>query len=718
MPQPAPARAVGTSLPVMHTRLVGRADQVAQVRALLGQHRLVTLLGPGGSGKTRLAIEAARGLADSIPVHFADLARLRDGSQVPQAVATALGVAIRGGETPEEVPLAQLARAVANRSMLVVLDNCEHVIGTAAESAVTLLGASSDVRVLATSREPLGVAGETRHQVPPLPIERDGDHPALELLMDRAADATGGAGFTEVDRRVLAEVAEALDGIPLAIELAAAQLAYLSPTELWASLAERLTMSAGRGTESRHETLQATMEWSWRLLDASEQRLLAELSVFSGGSTMDAAAGICSGSQHEVRRTLGSLVAKSLVQSTRTVWGTRYRLLETVRLFAAGRLGERTAVTRQAHADWFSGWCASFPVADHYGSGSLASQLVHDHDNLRAALFHHAAAGDMTAANHIVAVHAYSWRGNHSGKEAMEWTGLIDADQLEPTHRCRWLLSRAAALQVNDDYPGMWSLTDTAESLAEETGDLELIAVAKASGALGYLLRDPDRHATKWTAVTEAAQRANAKGIEAAGYAMRALGVLTYGVSREQADALLRRAEAIAEPTPGWNRLILTHAQVHVRVAFGDTAGALHAATAALRTWDELGLSLDAARNAIQVAYAAACHGAWDAFQQSVIAAHAQFSAGLAGRVDGDVLLLLAAWDAFQGDPLRAAEHLACVRHGHIEFPETFMKYWGVRDRLVALNLPADAVSEARRRGAGSAVTDAVRREFTRLGWS
>jgi predicted ATPase len=243
---------------------------------------------------------------------------------------------------------------VTTRDLLIVVDNCEHVLHGSTTAIDALLQAAPGISVLATSREALGVAGEKRHQVPPLLLRDGNGSPALDLLVARAAAVQARFSPDQDDEEALAEICLSLEGMPLAIELAAAQLAFLSPGELLESLAERLSMSGGTGREHRHRTLQATMEWSWELLNDDERRLLAELSVFAGGWTLLAARSVCSGGPREIREGLGSLVGKSLVIVETNVWGARYRLLETIRIFAKERLSEGSAEMSSRHAAWYA----------------------------------------------------------------------------------------------------------------------------------------------------------------------------------------------------------------------------------------------------------------------------------------------------------------------------------------------------------------------------
>ncbi|MFF9818221.1 BTAD domain-containing putative transcriptional regulator [Streptomyces sp. NPDC014006] len=370
----APAR---PRLPAQLTRFIGREEELARIAEASAASRLVTLTGPGGVGKTRLALEAARTAPD---VCLVELAPLADGERIPYAVLAALGVR-DGFRAPATDATDRLLAALEDRAVLLVLDNCEHLIEAAARTAALLLGACPGVRVLATSRESLGITGEVLVPVPPLPEE-----PAVRLLLDRARavrpDVDG-------DHARVPEICRALDGLPLAIELAAARLRTLSPPELAERLHDRFRLLArgDRAKAPRHRTLRAVVEWSWELLDAQERELASRLTVFRGGATLDAVAAVCAVPYPE--DVLASLVEKSFVE----VSGGRYRMLETIRAFAAeelaGGAGDLTAVAglRDAHAAYFLQLAER---AQPYLRGGeqlpWLARLAAEHENLDAAL--------------------------------------------------------------------------------------------------------------------------------------------------------------------------------------------------------------------------------------------------------------------------------------------------------------------------------------------
>lgn len=406
---------VRPSVPLQLTRFVGREDELARISGALATARLVTLTGPGGAGKTRLAIEAARTRAD---VCFVDLAPLTEGSRVPYAVLAALGVR-EGFRTPAGDGTDRLLAALQEREALLVLDNCEHLVDDAARLSALLLATCPGVRVLATGRESLGITGEVLVPVPPLAAD-----PAVRLFLDRARLVRPGfEGHARVP-----DICAALDGLPLAIELAAARLRTLTPDELADRLDDRfrLLSRGDRSKAPRHRTLRAVVEWSWDLLDEEERELARRLTVFSGGATLDAVEAVCGPAHPE--DLLASLVEKSLVEAS----GGRYRMLETIRAFAAGqRTGE--ADLRDAHAGHFLRLAErAEPCLRGAGQVPWLARLDTEHDNLHTALSH-LIATDPPAALRMTA--ALTWfrrlRGLH-GEQVAQAHALLAAVGDEP----------------------------------------------------------------------------------------------------------------------------------------------------------------------------------------------------------------------------------------------------------------------------------------------
>ncbi|MEU0209912.1 BTAD domain-containing putative transcriptional regulator [Streptomyces canus] len=359
------------SVPAQLTRFVGRGPELGRIARALSEARLVTLTGPGGAGKTRLAIEATQAHASAC---FVELAPLTDGTRIPYAVLTALDVR-DGFRTPASDGMDRLLTALEDRETLLVLDNCEHLVEAAAGLAARLLASCPGVRVLATSRESLGITGEAVLPVPPLPPE-----PAVRLFLDRArAVRPGFEGHARV-----ADICAALDGLPLAIELAAARLRTLTPDEVADRLDDRFRLLS-RGDRSkalRHRTLRAVVEWSWDLLDDEERELASRLTVFRGGVGLEAVAAVCATPYPE--DLLASLVEKSLLE----VSEGRYRMLETIRAFAAEqRSRERTL--RDAHAAYFLELAERAEPALRGGDQlPWLARLDAERDNLDAALRH------------------------------------------------------------------------------------------------------------------------------------------------------------------------------------------------------------------------------------------------------------------------------------------------------------------------------------------
>ena len=402
------------AVPAQLSGLVGRGPELERIEELLRRARLVTLTGPGGTGKTRIAVETAtRSDGDSC---FADLSGLAEGSDLAQAVLIALGVRTSGllGSVEGPSTLERLTAALADRELLLVLDNCEHLVADAARLAADLLADCPALRILGTSREALGITGEVLFPLPPL-LEDD----AAELFAERAGAVRPGFDPRQ-DAAAVAEICRRLDGLPLAIELAAARLRMLSPRQIADRLDDRFRLLTGgsRTAQPRQQTLRAVVDWSWDLLPESERRVLRRLSVFVGGCTLEAAEAVCD--DPDTMELIGALVDKSLViaqqtddreadsgptNSRRTESrqtgspGTegpgagdgevRYRLLQTVRAYAAERLAESGEEddARQAHIRYFLELAATAnPYLRTAEQVRWLGRLSADHDDLNAAL--------------------------------------------------------------------------------------------------------------------------------------------------------------------------------------------------------------------------------------------------------------------------------------------------------------------------------------------
>ncbi|MEV0703214.1 BTAD domain-containing putative transcriptional regulator [Saccharopolyspora sp. NPDC050389] len=375
-------------VPVPLTGFVGRGAELDRIGRLLASARLVTVLGPGGAGKTRIALEAAA--RHSGEVAFADLSQLRDGSQLPRAVLTSLGLR----ETLPIAPVQRLLEALADRDVLLVLDNCEHLVADVVDLAHRLLGGCPGLRVLATSREALGITGEALCPLGPLPVPEPGAapgealaFPAVRLFVDRATAVDAEFRLAEDTAGPVIRICAALDGLPLAIELAAARLRSLRLDDIDARLSDTgfsLLSRGNRAAAPRHRSLRAVVQWSWDLLDEDEQCLARRLTVFAGGATATSAAEVCGLPPDAADELLAGLVDKSLLTGR-----GRYRMLDTIRAFGAERLdeaGERARISR-AHAEYF---LALARVADpHLRRGEQLEWLETlrgEHANTTAAL--------------------------------------------------------------------------------------------------------------------------------------------------------------------------------------------------------------------------------------------------------------------------------------------------------------------------------------------
>ncbi|MDT5173411.1 MAG: hypothetical protein QOG37_662, partial [Mycobacterium sp.] len=321
---------VAQTVPVPLTSFVGRAAEIAELNRLLGEHRLITLTGAGGVGKTRLAVQLAAYLAEDIgePTHYVDLAPIADPDLVDGAVAKAVGLQDQPGRSTIDT----VAARIADRQVLIVLDNCEHLLEVVAALVDALLSRCSAMRILATSREPLRAAAEVNWQVPSLALADE----AIELFTDRARHVRPDFAVTGSNVEAVAEICRRLDGMPLAIELAAARMRALSAADIRDSLHDRFRLLTGgaRTAVRRQQTLRASVDWSHSMLTHAESVLFRQIAVFAGGFDLDAAVAVCGGGivqRYQVLDQLTLLVDKSLVQADQVADRTRYRMLETIR---------------------------------------------------------------------------------------------------------------------------------------------------------------------------------------------------------------------------------------------------------------------------------------------------------------------------------------------------------------------------------------------------
>jgi predicted ATPase/class 3 adenylate cyclase/DNA-binding CsgD family transcriptional regulator len=410
------------NLPLQLSSFVGRDAELARVTSALEQARIVTLAGVGGVGKTRLALQVA---ADVMPRYrdgawFCELAAVRDPDGVVEAVAGAFGVSEHPGLTLQD----SLRAYLRDQQLLLILDNCEHVLRAAARLVVAIETSCADVRVLATSREGLNVAGEHLLTVPSLsvPDRDDGADAADEcesvrLFVERAQAVKDDFILDRTNRADVIEICTRLDGVPLAIELAAARIPAMKPSELAQRLDRRFRLLGGgsRVALERHQTLRATIDWSYDLLTEAEQRLLGRLSVFAGSCTLDAAEAVCAGAPvdaDDVLELLVHLVAHHLIDADDTGTETRYRLLETIRQYSEERLAKTDDpdVLRARHCDYYT----AFAAANHHhifgpGLAAWGARLARERDNVLAALAFALDSHDAARAIRLVAQLPYPY---------------------------------------------------------------------------------------------------------------------------------------------------------------------------------------------------------------------------------------------------------------------------------------------------------------------
>ena len=472
-------------LPASITTFVGREREVAEVAALLRQHRLVTLAGVGGVGKTRLGIEAARGPAEDLSggAWFVDLAPLADPAMVAAHVGAALGIR----EQPGVHPVEQIVTHIRERALLLVLDNCEHLREAVAALVTRLLASGPGLRVLTTSREVLGVAGEVEYQVPPLSVPESADEPeairaseAVRLFLARARDVRSGIGDDDATLATIGRICADLDGLPLAVELAAARARVLSAAEIGDRLHDRFRflVSWRRLATARHRTLREAMDWSHDLLDLDAQRLLAELSVFTGGFTLEALQNVATGAAADrALELIERLAEASLVIVDKAVEPTRYRVLETVRQYGAERLESagRTEELRERHSRHFAAYAeaARLPLRSSGSQANWVKRLDPDRDNFRAALTYSLDRDDHDRALRIAeALWWYLWiHGGLSEGRAWLERSLAGATTSEPLLRARGLHGLAGLTWALGDYAAAEPAAEEAMRLSDELGN-------------------------------------------------------------------------------------------------------------------------------------------------------------------------------------------------------------------------------------------------------
>ncbi|HUJ67748.1 MAG TPA: adenylate/guanylate cyclase domain-containing protein, partial [Acidimicrobiales bacterium] len=485
--------ALAGNLPAQLSSFVGRKADVAEVAKLIDSERLVTLTGPGGIGKTRLALQAAAELALSFDdgVWLVELAGLASGSEVPAAVAAILAV----GQQPGRSLWGSVCDACRYRSLLVVMDNAEHLLDDVADLALQLLEPAPGVKVLVTSREALGVGGERIRVVRPLAV----DDEAVALFVERAGAMRAGFEITAANADAVTEVCRHLDGMPLAIELAAARVASMTPVEIAGRLDQRFRLlRAGRRTRvERHQTLRAAIDWSYDSLNSVDQQAFAQLAVFPSSFALAAAEAVLADGDRDpwdVVEALDSLVAKSLLAAVDLEGVTRYQMLETVRHYASERLAEVGGVEelRRAHA----GWVADF--VEQQARPGLRGPHEHkwirtlqvERDNVVAAVEWSVAAGEVDSAMRIIAALGPHATDLHRLALANLPALVLDVPRVEE-HRLYPQVAGAASFElfVRGELDAAVALSRRATKATRPGDEPPIIALASLSAGLLYLGR-------------------------------------------------------------------------------------------------------------------------------------------------------------------------------------------------------------------------------------
>ncbi|MFF0813678.1 protein kinase [Rhodococcus sp. NPDC003318] len=548
----AAATSATGELPLELTSFVGRRRELTEVKETLSTSRLVTLTGIGGVGKTRLAFRAAadlrRGFRDG--VCRVELDELRDRSLLVHVVATALGVRNPSARPFEDV----VVEFLASRQLLLVLDNCEQVVDAAAELAGNLLRSCPELRILATSREALGVGGESVLAVPPLTVPDPDYGPsaqgaraydAITLFEERAAAAVPGFEVTDANRATVAEICRRLDGLPLPIELATARLRAMSPEQVLERLSDRyrLLTRGPRGVPARQQTLRLSVDWSYELCTEQDQRLWAHLAVFAGSFELDAAHDVCAGDldPEEVMDTVASLVDKSIVIRGQSGDAVRYRMLETLRAYGrekAEQAGELGALHRRHH-EWYrqlvsdaeAGWIGPRQV-------EWIERLDREQSNLREAMEFGLTHSDETStAGPLIAVGLFPfWAARGRLSEGRNWLGraLARRPPLPVEERIRALYAAGVLAGMQGDLPAGKALMDEGQELAARGGDRAAYAlIAGGDGMLALYGGDLPRAHTRlsdaheWFAAQDELSRVGVAVLQALAWTLELQGDAT-----------------------------------------------------------------------------------------------------------------------------------------------------------------------------------------------
>ncbi len=589
-----------TNIRASLTSFVGREVELQRIGSLLDTGRLTTIIGPGGAGKTRLSAHVAVDWQDRVAdgVWMIELAPVTEAADLPQAVLSALGlrearVLDRRGDRSAQDSADRLFEVLEDADTLLVVDNCEHLIGPIAELVDTILARCPAVRVLATSREPLGVVGESLCLIPPLGLppalataEEATDYPAVRLLIERAASVSADFHVEPGNVRSVVDIVRRLDGLPLAIELVAAGLRVLPVAEMAARLGDRFRLLTGghRTAVPRHRTLRAVVEWSWDLL-TPEERLLAErLSIFPAGATEDAAAVVCGDDRlpaDSIPRLLLSLVDKSLLQVAEGV-GLRFRMLETIREYGVERLAERAEAeaARNAHARYFATLAErAEPVLRSRDQLAAMATLNAEQGNIVAALRFLGDSGDVDRAIGLALSLMWHWSMTASHTDIV--TAMDYLLELPAAAGHRWLVFVKAVRALSALASGQTGYAVEGSAMKEHFGaivqELETeprppwAAVTMIGPTLAFFSGDDKRGLR----LAEALLEDDDPWIRAAVRTMRAAFAENLGdvaTMEPDVDAALRDFEIIGDR---WGLSTTLTSRAWIRTLKGDLPGAI-----------------------------------------------------------------------------------------------------------------------------------------------
>jgi non-specific serine/threonine protein kinase len=595
------------NLPAELTSFVGRRKELLELPGVLASSRLLSLTGAGGVGKTRLAVRLACGLVNEFPdgVWLVDLAPLSVPDLVAQAIATAVGVR----EGPQRSARDALLDTLRDRELLLVLDNCEHLITTCAELVEALLRAAPALRIVATSREALGVSGESVCRVPSLslpealalvPVHALVDAEATQLFIKRASAVDPAFKPTPDNADAIARICQRLDGIPLAIELAAARIVVLSPEQIEARLQDRFRLLTGgaRTAVARQRTLEATLDWSYQLLSDVERQLLSRLSVFPAGWTLEAAEHVCGGdgiNEHDVLDLVSRLVSKSLVVVDGDFAGERrYRFLETVRQYARERLVQAGAADRlrERHFEFFfNEFRGVLPILRHHNQLPCLRRLRIEQENVRAAL-EWALTSASLAEKGVELAGALFWFWTKRGlfEEGKLWLERA----LAVVHaagglRARALIGLAHMHTFGGHHVQVGALAAEALSLGREDGDAWVVSFALfLEGLAAFELGDHEQAAARALEARDAAN-ASSEAVQHCGPLLILANIAVLSGDHDRAQQLYDESIEVGRRAgDAWSLGILLSASAGLRIVREDFDQARAQASEALSLCQEL----------------------------------------------------------------------------------------------------------------------------------